>query len=140
MAYGVDLLMDENDDLALPCQLVSDYRVVIQRLKIRLSTFLGEWTLDTSKGLDFFGWLNTRPPPLNIIGAKVREEIAGTKGVKVITDFDISFDIETKTITIAAEITLDEDEIVQLRVEPYTFGDNTRPNISFKPIVVGFRR
>lgn len=82
-----DIGLDEDGDLPVHPTHVTGDELTIQRVKSRLSTFLGEWVLDDSVGLNYKGWRAVKPPPLVEIRGTTRREIEETSGVaRVVTD------------------------------------------------------
>ena len=49
-------------DLTNGCRLIRGSERIIQELKIRFRTFLGEYFLDTRKGLPWIRWRETKTP------------------------------------------------------------------------------
>lgn len=109
-----DLALDENGDLELPARLVAGEDLVIQRLRVRLNTHLGEWPLDTARGLDYAGWTGRLPVPLTEIELALTEAIGTTPGVARISGARATFDAASRTVTYRADILLgDADDGVR---------------------------
>lgn len=116
--------------------------VTLQRLRIRLQTFLGEWLLDASAGLPYLEWIGQKPPRLNEIGAFVRREIETAPGVISVDGFSGTYDAATRRISFTADIVIEElDEVVTIEVLPTGTTGNTSPAVVFSsgrgPIVMG---
>lgn len=76
-----DARLDANGDLAIPSSWVRGVEAVAQRVRVRLSTWRGEWGLDVDAGVPFEAWIQARPIPQAEIEATIRREIETTSGV-----------------------------------------------------------
>lgn len=105
-----DLLLDAAGDLDLTtgdAQLVSDLVAIAQELRIRLRTFVGEYFLDTGRGLPWLSWSEGKMPEATLrqIEALARAEILKVPGVvrveasKVAAVFDRATQAATLTVT-----------------------------------------
>ena len=70
---GRDLALDANGDLDLTGggSLVEGQQAIAQRLKIRLLTFLGEYFLDSDRGLPWLEWSSTKFDDLTLRQVKL---------------------------------------------------------------------
>lgn len=112
MAIGFDILLDENGDLPVVTKHFRSQRVIVQRVRFRLVTFLGEWLLDVTQGLPIFAWLAQKPPNVEQIGARIRREIEDTPGVVRVSRFSGSFDSDEQTLRFEAEIVTEDPDAV----------------------------
>jgi hypothetical protein len=110
-----DVLLGPDGDLPEITQHITGIQLVMQRVKVRLQTFLGEWILDTSKGLDYHGWAQIRPAPVNEIQALMLAEVLGTPGVVRVPRWEVTFDKPGRTITIDGDVET-EDGVVPVTV------------------------
>ena len=78
MSTFYDILLDADGDLPITTQHVRGWLVVVQRVQFRLSTFKGEWILDTAAGLPYLEWRATKNPNRREIGARIQQEITST--------------------------------------------------------------
>lgn len=77
-----DIKLTTGGDLAWPPRFTATVpQAVRQRIQIRLNTFLGEWLEDTSVGLPWFAWVETKNLDPAEVQALIRAEIAGVDGV-----------------------------------------------------------
>jgi hypothetical protein len=95
-----------------------------QRLLCYLRLILGEWFLDTGRGIP---WLqpedsDTKPiiaangaRDLGYAEALVKAGILGVEGVATLQSFEMSFDVTTRTLSISAVITDDDGEPILLQ-------------------------
>lgn len=89
---------------------VTDGRYVVQALRSKLRTFLGEWVLDPTVGWLSLGLPNDftdfeRNPDLNSIETRAREIILGTAGVLLIESLTATLANREVTITFKAQTT-----------------------------------
>jgi len=71
--------------------LISAREAARQQLALRLSLRLGEWFLDESQGVDFFGLVYVRAPRLGAISASLRERILTCPGITGLSSFELAF-------------------------------------------------
>lgn len=129
----IDIRLDpDTHDLDPVGRFVTD--TTLQRIKIRLGTFSGEWILDTSVGLPFIEWLQRKPVPVDEIGDRIRREIETTPGVLKVLDFEGEFDDDEQTLSYTARV------LVEGQTEPVAVvvgldrSGNTNPLITFRGI------
>ena len=121
-SYDVGLV---DGDLPSRTSHIHGFDVIVQRIDRRLRTHLGEWIADASKGLPFAEWIAQKPPNVDTIGAFVRREIETTPGVVRVTDWEGSFDTDTRTLSYSGTIhTTDGD--AEIVIEP--IGDPSTGN------------
>jgi hypothetical protein len=68
--------------------MCEDIYFVEQNLKIRLSTFYGEWFRDITKGVRYFEDILVKSPNISKIVALLKSEILGAKYINSIVDFN----------------------------------------------------
>ena len=92
-----DLILDAGGGVVR----VSDGRYLVQAVRSKLQTSLGEWLLDPTKG-----WLNLNDYEKNYdlfgIETRARTIILGTDGVQEITDMDLTVSQRKLTLTFTA--------------------------------------
>lgn len=124
-------------DMRIPTNLITGPLLIVQRVRVRLGTFLGEYLLNQFVGLPYLRWRQQKPPDLTEIGAVVLAEISTTPGVIRVTSFDISFDNVTRVIRIAGDVVVEglepADEAVFAFVGVVGVGNSTPAVISFHP-------
>lgn len=114
-----DLKIDQNTG-DLTSGFVTGQDEIVQRVLIRLWRHLGEWFLNTSAGLPWYqgpspyiaGELSRKT---GILGTRnfryadnwIRNEIAETKGVKRVIDFNTHFNPSTRVYSLRAQILTD---------------------------------
>lgn len=97
----IDLLLDANGDLVIPVQFVSGLQAVIQRVKIRLQMFRGEWFLNQELGVPYYqevlGHKFDKAKTLSIF----RQPIITTPGVIELISISVTFDPHTRLMSIS---------------------------------------
>lgn len=138
MSYDVQLI---DGDLPAVTQHITGNDLTVQRLTLRLGTFLGEWVLDTSVGLRYVEWLQQTPPRVDEIGADLRREVETTPGVVRVDNWLGSYD--GRTLSFSADVVVDDGTVLSLVVVPPAISaGNTSAGaivqIGQVPIVRGF--
>src|SRR3972149_2057877 len=83
---------------------------VVQSLRIRFRTFLGEWFLDSRVGVPWFQLVFVKHPNLRLARAVLRQVALATPGVVAVRAFSVSLDdrrrcaVEVVAITTAGEV------------------------------------
>ena len=131
-----DVALDDDGDLPIRTRHISGADVVLQRVGIRLRTFLGEWILDQFQGLDYLGWTQQKPPNVVEITNLVRREIETTPGVDRVENLDGQF-VHVTTVNATLRITGDvilvgEEAVAILAAIGLTGGNSTPAVISFQ--------
>lgn len=101
-----DVLLDENGDLPRSARIVDDARITMQRIRIRLRLFLGDWLLNKDEGLPYVQWAQMKPAPVRTIGARVRSEIETTPGVLRVERFEATFTPADRRLLITCRVIL----------------------------------
>jgi hypothetical protein len=78
--------------------LVDGLEAIAQHVTARLGFFLGEWFLDRSLGVDYYGQVFVKNPEMPKIKDLMRSVILGTPGVDEFTT-DLSIDLNNSTRT-----------------------------------------
>lgn len=87
-----DIYFDDSGKLVFIQGTNSD-KEILQRIKVRLRFFKGEWFLNTDHGLPYFdNILGTKPLNLNILESIFRTQILDVEGVKSILESTIDYD------------------------------------------------
>lgn len=80
-------------------ELVYDFEQVIQHIKQRLNTFLGEWQYNTLIGIPYYD-LFEKPIDIDIFSYWIRKTILETPGVEGLEEFLIDIDEVNRVISI----------------------------------------
>lgn len=97
-----------------------------QRVECQLRLVLGEWFLDTERGVPCFGVDDAPADSRPILGAApfdptytesvLRAKILGVDGIATLTSLDLEADHNTRQLTVAAEGTTVDGDIWNIRV------------------------
>ena len=105
-----DLALDNLvDDLRITTggvfTLVTNTDEIVQRVKIHLRWFLGEWFLDTSAGVP---WMQQILGQKNVSNATmlIRAQIVGIDGVDSINSLNVRFDTSSRELSIYAVLSI----------------------------------
>jgi len=92
---------------------------VEQRLTLRLGRFLGEWFLNTNKGVDFFGVVKVKNPNVEVINAALKAECMREQAVTEIIEWNTGADIPSRTFKVlpSTRLRLDTGAIISLDTE-----------------------
>jgi hypothetical protein len=120
MAAALDLALDddtgdlvvEDGDLAL----VEEADVVAQKLRNTLRTVLGEWYLDTTHGVDYFGAILIKGAQQARVESELREKILGVEGVAELTSFQAEYDETRRRFRLVFSVRTDSGVAVSVSV------------------------
>ena len=123
MATAYDIELGSVGDLPDVGALLTGAELVAQRVRIRLLTWLGEWPLDKSAGIDWRTIIGTKPFPLDLVVTLLRREIDTTPGVLRTAIVSAAFDVDTQAATISYDITCDDGTRLAVSVSPSAVGN-----------------
>lgn len=89
---------------------------VAQRTKIRLLRYFGEWFVDTTKGIDYFGTVLRKGTPKSAIDIIFIEEILNTVGILSVDVYESEIISGVYTASFAA--TTSEGVTFQFNIQP----------------------
>lgn len=121
MTATYDVLLDATGDIPEFTRHVRGLEIIGQRVRLRLATFLGEWFLDESKGLDYLTWMATKPFPEDQVGALIVAEINATPGVVKVSEYSTTYDPAAQTFGLTA-YALTEAGLLEVSVPPFGGG------------------
>lgn len=90
----------ENGDIVL----IHDLDVIAQRLRLTLRTIMGEWFLDTTHGVDYFGVILVKGAQQARVESELREKILGVPGVLSLQRFDASYDTALRKFALSFDV------------------------------------
>lgn len=129
---SIDVRLGADGDLEQFTRHISGSAVTLQRIKLRLETFLGEWILDRTKGMPWLLFIAQKPARVAEIVAFIRREIETTPGVIAVDTIEGVHDVQARTVTITASIRIeDEPDAVVVEVIPPSAGGNASPAVLF---------
>ena len=89
---------------------------ILQRLRVRLKFFKGEWFLNTDHGLPYFqDILGSKDLDINIIESIFREQILQVKGVREIIETSIDYNHSERTIIYSINIISINNTVITAR-------------------------
>lgn len=104
MAGKVDLKLDPiTNDLAIEnsdLQVVKDLDWLVQSVKVKFQTFKGEWFLNTTVGLDYFGLVFIKGPNLNLIDNMHKFGLLEYDEITEILSFSSSLNKQVRELTV----------------------------------------
>ena len=114
MATDTTWALDETGDWAESAGRpvhVSGRQATVQRVRVHLLRFLGEWFWDTSLGVPWFEFvLGQRSPNMRVVKALLVREIERVSGVLRVQELTLTLDTE-RQLSISAEVVIvDSDE------------------------------
>jgi len=107
----------ENGDL----QLVRGINRIIQQISVGLRILIGDWILDSSRGVDYLGGMRAYP---EILSAQIKKAINTVDGVDTVLKYNFYMD-EKQVIHVFATVKVGNAEIaVNEEINPSALGIN----------------
>lgn len=97
----IDLKLDSQHDLWLKggrLVIADGVNQKAQQIKVVLLTFLGEWFLDTSRGLPYFDEILVKNPNSARIQSLFRQKIMRVEGVQAVTALFLEVDRKNRAL------------------------------------------
>lgn len=113
-AYYNDLVIEDGDLV-----LTSGEEAVEQRVRQYLSTFLGEWFLDTRVGVPWFQQIMIKNFDPVVVDSILKTTILNVPGIEELSYFDIDIDSSTREMTLSFKARCDDGDIDFSQVVPY---------------------
>ena len=113
-----DFALDENLNLLIPTRLIEGTELVVQRIRVRLNTFLGEWLLDSRVGIPYIQWKDA-PTQLTstAIESTIVAQISSIPGVDRVENISAVLDSATETWSVTGLVCIGEtDDEVELEI------------------------
>jgi len=121
-----------NGDLPDYTSFITGADAVVQRIKFRLLLHEGEWAADVRKGLPWKTWVQTKPAPLPIIHARVKETIKSTPGVAQVLHSTIHFEPATRQISMKVQAEIERSTVeLEYLLSQGEYG-NVSPYITYR--------
>lgn len=98
--------LDANNDIFLQdgqIHRISEAPETIQQIRSRLLFYLGEWFLDATGGVDYFGIVFVKPVNLSLIESELKSTIINTDGVLELNEFELDYDSTTRKLIVDFE-------------------------------------
>lgn len=104
----MDILLDNNGDLAIKGTDIVLANSVCQKIKIRLKWFFKEWRWDDEAGVQYFEYLFIKNPDLDQVKEMIEEQIFNVDEVTEVNDVSIEIDSLKRIAVIRYEAVTDE--------------------------------
>lgn len=112
--------LDSNNNLIIESgkiKLVEDGAEVVQKVRSNLLFYLGEWFLDTTKGVPYFEQVFIKPVNLANVESIFKSAIINTTGVARLINFAMDFEGgKSRKLSLAFEAETIYDEIIKSEV------------------------
>lgn len=129
----MDLALDADGDLPLYGRPHTGAELVAQRVRIRLTTHLGEDLRDAGRGLPYVTWLTTKPVSVDAIVARVRREVRETDGVVSVSGWTGTLNRTTGALTVTGSAVTADGAHLEITATPTATGGNTYPAVTIRP-------
>jgi hypothetical protein len=131
MSQFYDVLLDpDTGDLPEFTRHVRGLEMIAQRVRIRLATFLTEWFLDETQGIDWIGWTEEKPFRKDQLAAALTAEILQTQGVTSVSDVEASYSGTAQSFGYSCNVRTAQGEL-SASVQPFGGGGgNTTPFVA----------
>ena len=111
MSFSLSTYNDDDRDFIIGSNgrlvRVLDADTIVERLRTRLATWLGDWYLDTARGIDYKNKILGQSRNGGEISAIMRREILSEPGVDQIFSFSLTQDAEDRRgFTVSAQVDL----------------------------------
>lgn len=109
-----DLFITPDGKLALTNDVTGESLCQLIRIKLRM--VLGEWFMDNTLGIDYFGQVFVKHPDLTKIQSMFKSVILSTPGVSGLIAYTQTLNTATRALTITATIKADTGNLVPIVV------------------------
>ena len=89
--------------------LLTGADAIRQHIQIRLRFFRGEWHLNPEEGIPYYSQILTKTMSLGAIESLFRETVAGTPGVSKIQSLNLTYNENTRHLSVSFSALVDED-------------------------------
>ena len=111
--------LDDNHDMTFGrgiADMARDDEATAQAVKTRLLLLKGEWFLDTDAGVPYLQQIAVKPANLPLAEAIIKQTILETEGIEALRSFSMTFDRDTRRLTIQATVTNIYGSVVNIKV------------------------
>lgn len=121
-----ELAIDEATwDLAFPFRWLYGAEAIVQRIRVRLRFWKGEWYLDERLGTPFLSALGRKPVAIPAIDAMFATVVRTTPGVESVQLFQSTFDRPSRTLTSSFNARMKSGTLLTVREEPFIVPEAT---------------
>ena len=111
--------LDDNHDMTFGrgiADMARDDEATAQAVKTRLLLLKGEWFLDIEAGVPYLQQIMVRPSNLPLAEAIIKRTILDTEGVAELQSFAMTYDRETRRLTIQATVANSYGTVANIKV------------------------
>lgn len=116
MDFATNDLMITNGDLSLATGDVA----IQQDLQQRLQLWLGEWFLDTTKGVPYRQQILIKNPNMDVVQADITGTVTDTPGIEQILDINFSFNGPGRALTVVVSAQTSSGQVIQAQASVNT--------------------
>lgn len=92
--------------------LTEGVEAIAQSIRARLLFFLGEWFLDPTAGIKYFGSVLVKNPQIPVIQSIFRAEILKTPGVASLESLVLTYNSTARSLSVAFRVIDDTGELI----------------------------
>lgn len=114
-----ELKLDASNDLALTdfnFVIIDGEENVAQRVKTNLQVFLGEWFLDTTRGVPYYQTILLKNPDSLLVEFELKKTITDTDSIARLKEFTMDFNNSLRELTVTFTAQTDEGLELALQV------------------------
>lgn len=82
-----------------------------QKIQVKILWILGEWKWNKEEGIDYFNYVLTKNPDIEIIEGILREKIFEIEDIVDILDIEINIDAKRRSGKVSYVVSTDEETI-----------------------------
>lgn len=105
-----DIDIDDTTDWNL--SLVTGIDYYVQKCRIKLQTFLGEWYLDTTVGVGYYETILVKNPNLTNVDNLLKLTVLEIEGINSLIEWRSSFDIRRRMLRVVFRADTDAGELL----------------------------
>lgn len=112
----MDILLDNDGDIALKNADIVLTESISQKIIIRLRWFLNEWKFNRSFGIPYYDEIFVKQYDIDDVKQILEEEILSVDEVTEISSLEASVDVVNRSLTVSCTIVLENEEEVKVEV------------------------
>ncbi len=94
---------------------INEDELILQKMSIRLKTWLGEWILNRNLGIQYARFFMQKPPRISEFTSLIRLELEDIEGVSRMKNIETDYNNEERTLTISGRVELiNEERAIQI--------------------------
>lgn len=116
----MDLKLNDEWDLSTgntDLELLTGADAIAQHLAQRIKMFLGEWFLDTRKGVTYIQQIFVKNPNETVVDSALKTVIIQTPGVAKLTAFELQIDRSLRKLKLSFTAKTNDGEIIEYSEE-----------------------